>query len=360
MPFRRVSAWVILIILAIAIKIFSFFPDAVEAYYSTGIYPAIAQAQRMLLGWIPFSMGDLLYAAAVIYLVVHLVRFIRRLWRQDTGKAYWFLLIRRVIWIALWVYIIFNVAWGLNYNRRGIAYQLDLQVQPYSQTDLLTVMGQIVSKLNDLDSSARLTRLAIRDKDFLFDGAATAYENLWDQQAAFKYSYPSVKPSLFSYLGNYLGFTGYYNPFSGEAQVNTTVPLFIQPFTTCHEIGHQLGYARENEANFAGYLSARSSPNPAFRYSVYYDLYMYARYYMYRMDSANLHELDHSLHEGIKNDYKEMNEFWKRHQTPIEMIVDHLYGEYLRANQQPKGKLTYNEVIAWLIAYYKKYGKEAI
>ncbi len=69
---------------------------------------------------------------------------------------------------------------------------------------------------------------------------------------------------MYSYLGNYLGFTGYYNPFTGEAQVNTTVPLFVQPFTTCHEIGHQLGYAKENEANFAGYLAAKSSPDAGF------------------------------------------------------------------------------------------------
>jgi len=55
--------------------------------------------------------------------------------------------------------------------------------------------------------------------------------------------------------------------------VNTTTPVFTQPFTTCHEIGHQLGYAKENEANFAGYLSARSSRDPAFLYSVYFDLY---------------------------------------------------------------------------------------
>jgi hypothetical protein len=222
------------------------------------------------------------------------------------------------------------------------------------------VVQQIVIKLNQLDSPARLTRPAIRNKIFLFDGAVTAYENLWEQLPAFKYAYPSIKPSMFSYLGNYLGFTGYYNPFSGEAQVNTTVPLFVQPFTTCHEIGHQLGYAKENEANFSGYLSAKSSSNPAFQYSVYYEMYMYARVYMYAMDSMKLHEFDHQLHEGIKEDYREIRLFWERHQTALEVIVDHLYGQYLKVNQQPKGRLTYNEVIAWLVAYYKKYGKEAI
>jgi hypothetical protein len=44
----------------------------------------------------------------------------------------------------------------------------------------------------------------------------------------------------------------------------------------------------------------------------------------------------------------------------MERLVDVVYGEYLRANQQPSGKLSYSEVISWLIAYYKKYGKDAI
>jgi hypothetical protein len=29
------------------------------------------------------------------------------------------------------------------------------------------------------------------------------------------------------------------------------------------------------------------------------------------------------------------------------------YGHYLKANNQPAGKETYNEVVAWLIAYYE-------
>ncbi len=58
------------------------------------------------------------------------------------------------------------------------------------------------------------------------------------------------------WLGNYLGFTGYYNPFTGEAQVNTTVPQFLLPNIALHEMGHQIGYAKEDEANFSAYLAA--------------------------------------------------------------------------------------------------------
>jgi hypothetical protein len=194
----------------------------------------------------------------------------------------------------------------------------------------------------------------------VFEGAVIAYDQLFRTHPEFAYSHVSVKSSLYSSLVNYLGYTGYYNPFSGEAQVNTTVPVFIQPFTTCHEIGHQLGYAKENEANFAGFLSAKSSENPAFRYSVYFDLYAYSRFYLYVRDTAVAKKLDSSLQVGIKNDYRELRDFVNRHSNPAERAIDVLYSEYLKANGQPGGKLSYNEVVAWLVAYYKKYGKEAI
>lgn len=357
---RKKARWIILIGLVIGIKLFSLFPEAVENWYSAGIYPAISQTQRILLGWIPFSVGDLLYAAVIIYLGYKLFRFLKKLFRKEVNKNYLWYATRWLVYKAGWVYVLFNGLWGLNYNRLGIAEQLGLKKERYTKEDLGDVMTELAFKLNSLDSAAHLNRLPLRVKNNVFDGAVIAYENLWDRNALFSYSFRSVKPSMYSYLGNYLGFTGYYNPFSGEAQVNTTVPVYIQPFTTCHEIGHQLGYAKESEANFAGYLSARASDNPAFRYSVYFDLYAYGHGYLYRQDSVLAKHLDSSLHTSVRKDYRTLRDFIDQHENPFEVVIDKLYGRYLEANEQPAGKMSYNEVVGWLIAYYKKYGKEAI
>lgn len=90
------------------------------------------------------------------------------------------------------------------------------------------------------------------------------------------YNTKSVKRSMYGRMGNFLGFLGYYNPFTGEAQLNLTMPRFLIPFVTCHEIAHQLGYASESEANFVAYLAAVRSPDTLFRYSTYFDLFNYA------------------------------------------------------------------------------------
>ena len=352
--------WLIWIIAAVCIKLFSFFPGAVEKFYSRGAYLFIARFLRIIFGWVPFSIGDILYAVAGIYLIYKLISFLKKLFKKEVDKEYFFSFIRKTIFIVLVIYVFFNALWGLNYNRYGIAYQLHLNVQPYSTKELQGILQVIVERMNDLDSAGRLQRNELKNKSILFSGSIDAYKNLEKENSIFEYASPSVKPSIFSYVGDYLGFTGYYNPFSGEAQVNNTVPVFVQPFTTCHEIGHQLGYAKENEANFAGYLSAKLSDNKAFQYSAYFDLYLYAARELYFRDSTLLMPLRESLRPAIRTDYRELREFDKKYENPLEPIISRLYGNYLKASQQPQGLMSYNEVIAWLIAYEKKYGREAV
>jgi hypothetical protein len=353
---RKYRAVLMLSLSAIAIKIFSLFPFAVEHYYSRGIYPIIAIVQRFLLGWLPISVGDIFYFVIGIWLIGQIVLMIRKTRHGQAGGQYFLSVGRRCLTGILMVYVSFNFLWGLNYNRVGISGQMQLNNNYYSDTDLILVTRLLAAKLNTLQAASEQSRAQLGIKRNLFSEAAQSYSNI-KASTPLHYSFPSVKPSIYSYLGNYLGFTGYYNPFTGEAQVNTTVPLFIRPFTTCHEIGHQLGYAKESEANFAGYLSASASSDTSFLYSVYFDMYLYSARYLYYSDSVTLKQIKQTLSPGVLRDREELSAFLVKYSTPVEEIIDRLYSKYLKANEQPSGKLSYNEVVAMLIAYYKKYGK---
>lgn len=171
------------------------------------------------------------------------------------------------------------------------------------------------------------------------------------------YQPSSIKSSMWGWLGNYTGFTGYYNPFTAESQVNTTVPKFLHPFIACHEVAHQLGYAKEMEANFVGYLAAGNSGIPLFQYSVYLDLFIYANRNLYLADSASAKIYSGNLGPDVVLDIKEWREFNRRHQSIAEPVVRWIYGKYLQGNQQPEGVLSYDEVTGFMIAYYKKFGR---
>lgn len=360
MPTRRRIAWIILLGLAVTVKIVSYFPAVVERYYSLGVYPYISRLLRLLFGWVPFSVGDLLYIFVSGWLVYLLVRLIKRLIRRQADKAWLLGALRRSVFVILLVYVAFYGLWGLNYDRQGIASQLHLVVRPYSNLELDHLLGVVCDRLNELDSLGGQDTVRMGSPRVVFAGAILSYDSLALRDPRFAYDDPSVKRSVFGVLNNYLGFGGYYNPFTGEAQVNTALPALEQPFTVCHEIGHQLGYAKENEANLAGYLSARASPDPAFQFSVYSDLYLYAARELYLRDSNMVVPLRNSLRPAVRLHFRQLQRFYLRYQNPFEPLVRRLYGNYLRANQQPQGMNTYDEVVASVIAYARRNGWEII
>ena len=353
-----------MISLAVFIKIISFFPEIVENYYTYGIYPVISKIQRLLFGWSPFSLCDLLYAFIVLFFLAKIFQLIKVVFQKRISKPVVKAIARQLLFYALLVYVFFNSLWGLNYSRLGISSQLGLQVQKYNTNDLDTLTGILQTRLNKYASEYdSVRRRSLYFKRTLFRKSTDAYKLASKQFPFLKYSHPSLKPSMYTYMGQFFGFTGYYNPFTGEGQVRTNVPVFIQPFITTHEIAHQLGYGKENEANFVAFLVCRSYDDIDFRYSLYFDLYSYAVTELFNYDYQDYQltkKYSKTLDTQVKKDRRELWRFYSKSRNMIEPLVLRVYDQYLRMNNQPKGRHTYNEVLAWLIAYYKKYGKDSI
>ena len=122
-------------------------------------------------------------------------------------------------------------------------------------------------------------------------------------------------------------------------------------------MAHQIGYAKENEANFVGYLAAINSTDTLFHYSAYLDLFLYANREVYYFDSASYRKSFELLVPAVKKDISDLRRFNLEHESFIEPWITWLYGKYLKLNQQPQGMHSYNAVVGMLIAYYKKYGK---
>src|SRR6185312_11535565 len=304
--------------------------------------------------------GDILYATAVIYLLYRLIRGGRRVVRGEAGKGWMVRGIRQLLFAVLWLYVLFNLLWGLNYDRLGIADQLGLHTLPYHTEDIDRLTGLIVDRLNVLDSIARPGREDFERTAALRDRAVAAYDSLEVGAPEFDYRGVSVKASLYSFPGLYIGFAGYYNPFTGEAQINVGDPPFTLPYTTCHEMGHQLGYAKESEANFVGFLAAKTSSDPAVRYSAYLELYQYCFRELYYRDSALAVAYRGKIAPGVRQDLKDLQRFNRKYSNSMALMVWSGYSGYLRANRQPHGLRSYSDVTAWLLAYMNKFGPPAL
>ena len=351
-PKRTTYLWVILLAAAALIRISAIRQDWVETYYSSQFYPFISRIARFLFGWIPFSIGDILYFCAGAWLLFKVYKGVKQLRQKKPTKSILAYGLLSLLALSLAVYILFNALWGLNYNRKGIAWQMNLRVRDTASSSLIGMTGL----LRDYTNAWKPRNTAGQEFNNSRIEAIRSYQALQKTIPYLAYQPYSVKPSLFGILGNYMGYSGYYNPFSGEAQLNTYIPGFLVPFSTSHEIAHQLGYAKENEANFVGYLAARESSDSSLRYSAYLNMFLYANNELRYMDSSLARENFEGLSEPVKKDLAEYRKFLVIYEGPVEKLVDAFYHQFLKLNEQPAGRRSYNKVVLWLLAYYQERG----
>ena len=363
-----VNRWIslgLLLMACVLLFVLSYFPQQIEAYYSVGCYPVLAKMLRFLTGIIPFSIGDIGYIIISIYLIYKFLQLLLRIKKESLSKQLLKGISLKCIKTGLWCYLIFKLFWGLNYDRLGIAHQLALSPKLYSKEAVVEITHQLIDSLNACRRQFKDSVLPDFSSKSITQKAVKGYEHAAVNWPFLNYTQPSVKQSLYSVLGDYIGFTGYFNPISGEAQVRSDIPNVLIPYITCHEMAHQLGYASESEANFVGYLSAIASKDLYFRYSAYLELFTYAQSEeivlfgkekdFKAFEATLLYNRTH-LDRLVIKDRKAIRAFFQKRQNRLSPAVTSMYDQYLKLNKQAAGIDSYNEVIGWLIAYQQKNG----
>lgn len=326
-------------------------PAMIEKYYSNGIYPYISSFFRILLGWIPFSVGDLLIAFGVFLIFRFLFLLIKYRFKNFIPKIIHFTAILSVI------YFCFYLFWGLNYYREPLAKNLNYKQQKYTTEQLAKVTKHIIKKLNEYQFKITQNDTLKVDNSYqpkvMYQLAINGYNNLAVDFPQLKYQFSSVKSSSMSLLQTYNGTSGYLNPLTGEAQVNDKIPKTSYPTTTCHEMAHQIGFAAENEANFVGFLAANYNNDVYFKYASYRMAFGYCISEIRKRDPDLSKELWQTVHKGIIKDFNNSYLFWQAYKNPFEPLVKKGYNAYLKANKQAKGVESYNYVVDLLISYFE-------
>jgi len=353
--FIRISFLISLITLALFIFFIAGKHEWIEKKYATGFFPVLASILRFLFGWIPFSLGDIIYFIVTVSVLWQIGKFIVRLFHKtDTWKKKLSPLFTAGL-ILLFVYVYFYLFWGLNYYRKGIEYQLGLQNGKFEKQQLIDLNHLLLLRVNTTKESCLQHMDTVMSRNRMFQSSVDGYRELEKKFSFIHYSNASMKPSMFGKIGNYVGFQGYYNPFTGEAQVNVGIPNFLQPFVTCHEMAHQIGYASESEANLVGFLAATHSNDTLLQYSAYLEMFLYSWNNLRAVDSSLAKEMGKQLHAGVRRDLKTYADFVKTHRSYMRDFTDAMYDFYLKRNSQRKGIESYGEVTGWMIVYRKKY-----
>jgi len=331
------------------VNLLSRYPDFIEKYYSNGIYPYISSFFRIILGWIPFSIGDILLLVSFIYILFSIWRFIKK-----SPKNYKEVFFNFGSKLSI-LYFVFYLFWGMNYYRIPLHKSMQLTIPKYDIEELTLLTEKLLIKTQEihfkLTKNDTIPVQTVFTQNELLDRTVKGYDNLAKKHPQFTYSHPKVKKSLFSTPMSYMGFGGYLNPLTGESQVNYNLLDFNIPSTASHEVAHQIGYASESEANFIGYLASVNNTDLLFQYSANLMALQYALGGIYRNDKDLYKEIYERFPIGVKKNLSENHKRWEKYKNPLEPYFKKFYSLYLKVNHQKHGIKSYGRMLGLLMAY---------
>lgn len=290
---------------------------------------------------IPFSIGDLLYLSLGIYILYLAIRFIRKFRsRNSLVIALALLYGSRSLLIF---YLVLLVLWGINYEQPKLSKQLALSVNSVSDADLISFDSLLIKRLNDLQP-----QYTILPFDTINSISHAIYQK---QQSPIQVL---TKPTLIGNSLTYFGIEGYFNPFTGEAQVNNQNLHFMQPFVVAHEMAHQSGIAAEDDANLLAYITCVESNNKSFQYSAYFNIWLYTHRRVRGIDSTIANNLKAQLNAASLAQLDTMRQRRIKYQTVLDDISTFIFDAYLRMGNQKDGIKSYRNVAYSALSWERK------
>lgn len=344
------------------------FPQLVETVYGRSVGPWIGWALSRVTGIVPFSAGELLILGTAGWV----------LWRIGAGvtaaarrrRSVRNLLLGGLLVAAQMTGVIvalFYVLWGFQYSRPRLESRLGWPAGTEASAGALAGLAEeMVAATNAAyrdvhgsDDAGEPT--AFRDRAAmeaaLEEGWRRAAAETGLDEAVGRRRYGRVKrPLLLSHGLDWLGISGFYLPFTGEANVNRGIPDVSYPHTAAHEKSHQRGLNPEDEANFFGYLAAASAPDPVARYSAFLFAQRQLLTALWVPDEERARALIDERLPGVQRDVDAIRAYWDRFQGPVREASRHTNDAFLKTNRVEGGVQSYARSVELLVAWARLRG----
>jgi hypothetical protein len=152
--------------------------------------------------------------------------------------------------------------------------------------------------------------------------------------------------------------SGFFFPWTLEANINKDVPIFRMPAIMAHEQAHVRGFMRENEANFLTYLIARHTRNGDLKYSCLLLSFNYVMNALYKASKEQHREVLEKLSPRVLHDLRSEQAYWEKYRTSFAVASQKINNAYLKANAQHDGVASYGRVIDMMVSEHKMHRKE--
>lgn len=344
---RLTLSGIFAVLTAILLVLGNILPSVFFSYYSDFSREILA-VLAAVTGVVPFAVCEILGFSLIILIILFLVRAIIK------GH-----IVRYLAGLLLTVCVLafaFVAVWGLNYYAPSMNEQIGLEDKEYTVSELKAAAVYYRNMANATAKNVeRNADGAMVDYDFgaLTEAAGEGFETLSEHYDCFDGSTVRVKSLIISPIMGKIGMTGGFICLTGEACVSSTTYAAALPFTMCHEISHRMAFAREDEANFGGFLGCIFSERAEFVYSGYYMAFRYCYNALAKIDASAAAEVWSGVSDELAADCHASAVHYEavRSETASD-IADSVYNTYLNSFSVESGTQSYGEVADLLIAWY--------
>lgn len=304
----------------------------------------------------PFSLFEAVIALLIPAFILVIILSLRS-FKRGRGKRF----ILTLLSVIMLIYSGHTLALGIAYYTTPLAARLGIREVEICEENLTRTLVSLRDEVNGLSERVEYTERGYSDANLSLDEIS---EKICSSYEKLSLSYPFIpafesraKGVRFSGVMSYLGITGIYTFYTGEANVNTLYPDYDLVFTAAHELSHQRGILRENEANFMAYLVCSSSEDNYLKYSAALSMYGYVGSALYRTNPERYAEVNASLCDGARADMRASNAVYKEYSGTIFEDVSSFVNDLFLKSNGTEGVVSYGMVVKLAVAYHEAKNK---
>ena len=354
LPLISIVIYILTLISAILYFAFTQSPAFADWFNSN-----ISNIGRRLMAWIscwfPFSGAELLF-----FLIIPIIVLLSVIgWKHFCNSNRDALTYVGILLSGLCVVgILFVWNFAAGYYASTLDKKLGLEREKSSANDLYQTAELLADELREL--SPAITFLPSGESvmpysiDEMNAKLLDAYDSLSEKYSFIDNFYSRVKPIMLSEPLSYTHITGIYTFFTGEANINVNFPDYTVPYTAAHELAHQRGIAREDEANFVAFLVCMESEDPYIRYSACLSVYEYVISALRSADKSLYSQSYSALPYDVRAEESAYSRFFEKYRKNVVANVSNsINHSYLQSQGAPAGSKSYNMVVDLAVAYYR-------
>ena len=326
------------------------FSDFVNRYISSVFRAVLAY----LTGWIPFSLAEMVIILSPL-IVVSLIIYAGNRFSSSWHDVLIFC--TSLCSVLALFFSLFTFAFAPGYHGTTLEKKLGIERADVSAEELYDTALILADKVNEV-----VPEVAFRIKNFsvmpytyseMNDKLIDAYDKACQEYKFIQKLDSRLKPVMLSEAMSYTHITGVYTFFTGEANINVAFPDYTVPFTAAHELAHQRGVAREDEANFVAYLVCTMSDDPYIQYSGYENLFEYVASALYRADKELYREAMSTLRTEARYEMNAYSAFFDKYRDSVASEISGVVNDTYLTIQGTPGTASYGMVVDLAVAYYK-------